>query len=89
MGLRERNVDRDKCEIRIPTQRQCVNGEAYGDDPKGRPQGPGSQFGTGGLDPCPCIKRVCAVNFEPPTLLNSVYTTLRCSLSQCACSVAA
>ncbi|MET9698453.1 tyrosine-type recombinase/integrase [Streptomyces sp. NPDC006529] len=36
VGLRWENVDLDKREIRIRTQRQRVGGEAYEDDPKGK-----------------------------------------------------
>ncbi|MEU7114969.1 tyrosine-type recombinase/integrase [Streptomyces sp. NPDC046182] len=36
VGLRWENVDLDKREIRVRTQRQRVGGEAYEDDPKGR-----------------------------------------------------
>lgn len=36
MGLRWENVDLDKREIRVRTQRQRVGGEAYEDDPKGK-----------------------------------------------------
>ncbi|MEW2065965.1 site-specific integrase [Streptomyces sp. NPDC007346] len=36
VGLRWENVDLDKREIRVRTQRQRVRGEAYEDDPKGR-----------------------------------------------------
>ncbi|MFD9612630.1 tyrosine-type recombinase/integrase [Streptomyces sp. NPDC059083] len=36
VGLRWENVDLDKREIRVRTQRQRVGGEVYEDDPKGR-----------------------------------------------------
>ncbi|WP_406512043.1 site-specific integrase [Streptomyces sp. NBC_00161] len=36
VGLRWENVDLDKREIRVRSQRQRVRGEAYEDDPKGR-----------------------------------------------------
>lgn len=36
VGLRWENLDLDKREIRVRTQRQRVRGEAYEDDPKGR-----------------------------------------------------
>ncbi|MFB7263040.1 tyrosine-type recombinase/integrase [Streptomyces nojiriensis] len=36
VGLRWENVDLDKQEIRVRSQRQRVRGEAYEDDPKGR-----------------------------------------------------
>ncbi|MFF7078652.1 tyrosine-type recombinase/integrase [Streptomyces lavendulae] len=36
VGLRWENVDLDKREVRVRTQRQRVGGEAYEDDPKGR-----------------------------------------------------
>ncbi|MFD4863632.1 site-specific integrase, partial [Streptomyces atratus] len=36
VGLRWENVDLDKREIRVRTQRQRVAGEVYEDDPKGR-----------------------------------------------------
>lgn len=36
VGLRWKNVDLDKREIRVRSQRQRVRGEAYEDDPKGR-----------------------------------------------------
>lgn len=36
VGLRWENVDLDKREVRVRSQRQRIGGEAYEDDPKGR-----------------------------------------------------